>query len=151
MFPRTVFSWNIESVDTITSDSLCIFSVVQPKVDTLIIGTGEFETTTHIGKNLLEIAQKHKINVEILTTELVCLLCFKRLYFRCIEFYIHFQACTQFNYLSSEGRMVAAALVPPRGTRFGDDDIFNTLNFDNKLFTLDNMHTPEIKKGLKKY
>lgn len=81
MFPRTVFSWHIESVDTITSDSLCIFSVVQPKVDTLIIGTGEFETTTHIGKNLLEIAQKHKINVEILTTELVCLLRLKNYIF----------------------------------------------------------------------
>lgn len=71
LFPKTVFSWHIESVEAITSDSLSIFSVIQPKVDTLIIGTGEFDTTKHIGKNLLDIAHKQKINVEILTTELV--------------------------------------------------------------------------------
>lgn len=74
VFPRTVFSWNVESVEAINSDSLMIFGMVQPKVDTLIIGTGEHETTSHIGKNILEIAHKYKINVEILTTELVYLL-----------------------------------------------------------------------------
>lgn len=48
--------------------------MVQPKVDVLIIGTGENEATTHIGKNILEIAHKHKINVEVLSTELVGLI-----------------------------------------------------------------------------
>lgn len=74
LFPRAVFSWNIESVERINSDSLCIFSLIQPKVDTLIIGTGEFETTSHIGQNILEISHHHKINVEILSTELVSLI-----------------------------------------------------------------------------
>lgn len=71
VFPRTVFSWHVESVQQINSDSLMIFSLVQPRIETLIIGTGEYETTSHIGKSILEIAHKHKINVEVLTTELV--------------------------------------------------------------------------------
>lgn len=71
VFPRTVFSWHIESVEKVNSDSLMIFEMVQPRVDTLIIGTGEGETTSHIGKNILEIAHKHKINVEVLSTQLV--------------------------------------------------------------------------------
>lgn len=71
VFPRAIFSWHVESVERINADSLTIFSLVQPKIETLIIGTGENETTLHIGKNILEISHKHKINVEILTTELV--------------------------------------------------------------------------------
>lgn len=71
VFPRTVFSWHVESVERINSDSLMLFSLVQPRIETLIIGTGEHESTSHIGKSILEIAHKHKINVEILTTELV--------------------------------------------------------------------------------
>lgn len=55
------------------------------------------------------------------------------------------QACTHFNLLQSEGRMVAAALLPPKGLTWREDDIFETLSFDNNLFTIDNMHMPEIK------
>lgn len=75
LFPRAVFSWNIECVERINSDSLCIFSLIQPKVDTLIIGHGEFETTSHIGQSILEISYHHKVNVEIMTTELVSFNC----------------------------------------------------------------------------
>ncbi|XP_055312010.1 NADH dehydrogenase [ubiquinone] 1 alpha subcomplex assembly factor 3-like [Sitodiplosis mosellana] len=129
VFPRTVFSWHVESVERINADSLVIFGLVQPRIETLIIGTGEFETTSHVGKNILEIAHKHKINIEILTTEL---------------------ACTQFNYLNAEGRMIAAALIPPKETRIGEDDIFCTQNFDSKLFTIDSMHTEDIRNFTKK-
>lgn len=74
VFPQTVFSWHVESADRINTDSLILFSLIQPRIETLIIGTGEFETTSHISKSILEIAHKHKINIEILTTELVGLI-----------------------------------------------------------------------------
>ncbi|XP_031622285.1 NADH dehydrogenase [ubiquinone] 1 alpha subcomplex assembly factor 3-like [Contarinia nasturtii] len=121
VFPKTVFSWHIESFDRLDSDSLMMFGLIQPRIETLIIGAGNYETSTsEMGKNILEISQKHKINVEVLTTEL---------------------ACTQFNYLNAEGRMIAAALIPPKDTLFGDDDNFQSLDFDNKLYSIDKTHS----------
>lgn len=45
--------------------------------------------------------------------------------------------------------MVAAALIPPKGTRWGDDDGFASLSLDNKLFTIDSMHTPNLNTPTK--
>lgn len=44
--------------------------------------------------------------------------------------------------------MVAAALIPPEQMRWGEDDIFQTLEFDNKLFTIDNFRGHDLS-GLK--
>lgn len=66
-----------------------------------------------------------------------------------IWFHFCSQACTQFNYLIAEGRMVAAALIPPRAIRDGDDDAFGTLSFDNKLFSIESMVTPGLKNVIK--
>lgn len=46
--------------------------------------------------------------------------------------------------------MLAAALIPPNGTRVGEDDPFNTLDFDSKLFTMESMHTEDLRKLIKK-
>lgn len=72
LFPRAVFAWHVESPQKIDFDSLMIFGMVQPKVDTLIIGIGSDETTKNIGATILKFAHEFKINVEILSTELVC-------------------------------------------------------------------------------
>jgi NADH dehydrogenase [ubiquinone] 1 alpha subcomplex assembly factor 3 len=45
--------------------------------------------------------KKYNINVEVLNTE---------------------SACTTFNFLASEARMVAAALIPPQTLRVTEDD-----------------------------
>lgn len=71
VFPHTVLSWNIEDVKAINADSLMLFALIQPRIETLIIGVGESEPTEHIGKHILEFSVKHNINVEILTSELV--------------------------------------------------------------------------------
>lgn len=71
LFPRAVFAWHVESTDKVDADSLMIFGMIQPKVDTLIIGIGTNETTKNIGKTILKFAHEFKINVEILSTELV--------------------------------------------------------------------------------
>lgn len=57
-----------------------------------------------------------------------------------------FQACTQFNYLNTDGRMVAAALIPPSHLPIRDDDVFSTLSLDNKEFTYEEMNTPRLDK-----
>lgn len=79
IFPRSVFSWNVEVVEAITADSLMIFGVIEPRIETLIIGTGADETSMKISTNLLELARKLKINVEILSTQLVSFACKWRL------------------------------------------------------------------------
>lgn len=71
VFPKTVFSWNVRSLDFITPDSLSIFRIVEPKVETLIIGAGEHEPTAHLGKTILAVSHELKINIEILSIELV--------------------------------------------------------------------------------
>lgn len=47
--------------------------------------------------------------------------------------------------MTSEGRMVGAALIPPKALSLGESDMFSTLDFDGKLFTVDMLHTPEIR------
>lgn len=41
--------------------------------------------------------------------------------------------------------MVAAALIPPKAMTWGEDDVFQTLNLDGKLFTIDMLHSPDIR------
>lgn len=71
MFPRAVLAWHVQSAEKVDTDSLMIFSMIQPKVDTLIIGIGSDEVTKNIGTTILKFAHEYKINVEILSTELV--------------------------------------------------------------------------------
>lgn len=71
LFPRAVFSWYVESVEKIDVESLMIFGIIRPKVDNLIIGIGDHESPMRIGKTMLEFSHKHKISVDVLTTELV--------------------------------------------------------------------------------
>lgn len=48
--------------------------------------------TPSFSSNIISFMKKYNINVEVLPTE---------------------QACTTFNFLNGEGRIVAAALIPP--------------------------------------
>lgn len=71
LFPRSVFHWNIESVAEISEESLCMFHIVTPKIDTLIIGAGDQQVQPAISKQIFNFMRKHKINVEIHPTEQV--------------------------------------------------------------------------------
>lgn len=123
LFPRCVFAWNIARIEDINEDSLCIFYMIQPKIDTLIIGTGDKPITPAIGRTILEVTRKHRINIEILSTE---------------------TACTTFNFLNQQGRMVAAALVPPIDVHLDDDDAIATQARDNKLFSIEKMRWDKL-------
>ncbi|XP_053695630.1 NADH dehydrogenase [ubiquinone] 1 alpha subcomplex assembly factor 3 [Sabethes cyaneus] len=105
IFPRSVFSWNVSGFEDINEDSLSLFSVLEPKIDILVVGIGDQQVTPAFSNKVIDYMRKHKINVEVLTTE---------------------QACATFNFLNAEGRVVAAALVPPVSLRINEDDMMRT-------------------------
>lgn len=73
IFPRSVLSWNVDSLNDISESSLRLFCVLEPKIDLLVIGIGDEKVTPAIGKTFLELMRKYKINVEVLPTEQVCI------------------------------------------------------------------------------
>ena len=67
MFPKTIFSWNVEGTEDINERSLSLFKHLEPKVDILIIGTGDGHTK--INPEIAKWLIRNKINnFEILRT-----------------------------------------------------------------------------------
>ncbi|CAH8529638.1 unnamed protein product [Dicrocoelium dendriticum] len=90
-FPRNAFCWNVKDFKDINEESLSLFFVLEPKLDLLLIGKGATNIQVDCLK-LQNICYKHKLAVEILPTQ---------------------SAVGTFNFLNSEGRYVAAGLIPP--------------------------------------
>ncbi|XP_062563184.1 NADH dehydrogenase [ubiquinone] 1 alpha subcomplex assembly factor 3 [Armigeres subalbatus] len=116
IFPRSVLSWNVEDHDDISEESLSLFTALEPKIDILIVGIGDQQTTPAFTKKIIEFMKKYRINVEVLSTE---------------------QACATFNFLNAEGRVVAAALIPPVTLRINEDDLMRTHISTSRPFQLD--------------
>ncbi|KAL1129478.1 hypothetical protein AAG570_014004, partial [Ranatra chinensis] len=103
LFQNTVLCWNVQEDHDINEKSLSLFTILEPKLDILIIGCGK--TGPHISqidRNLLPVRQRYKINIEVMPTE---------------------KAAATFNFLTAEERYVAAALIPPVHVQLHDDDI----------------------------
>ncbi|KAF5282727.1 hypothetical protein FQR65_LT02724 [Abscondita terminalis] len=110
IFPKTVLSWNVGNVTDITEDSLHLFTVLEPPLEIIVIGIGD-HYDRNLQKSLFPFMQKHKINLEILPTQ---------------------QACATFNFLNSEGRYVAGAMIPPQIIHTTDDDLHRSkLRYQN--------------------
>lgn len=102
IFPRTVLAWNIGTAEDINEASLSLFAILEPKIDILVIGVGDEKITPDFSRRIIEYMRKHRINVEVLSTE---------------------QACTTFNFLNHEGRVVAGAMIPPKMINIYDEDL----------------------------
>lgn len=63
----TVLAWNVNSPHQITADSLALFYTTLPKVEILIVGTGE--KTAFIDPREIEKLQKRGLKVETMKTE----------------------------------------------------------------------------------
>lgn len=100
-----MFSWAVDSPDNITEESLSLFPLIEPKLDIIVIGVGNRTRDLRFQKQLFPFAKKHRLNIEILPTN---------------------QACSTFNFLSSEGRYVAGAFIPPQTVDKTDDDLLRT-------------------------
>lgn len=94
-------SWNIDNLEEIDEKTLSLFPLLEPKIDILVVGIGDQQASPKFQKNILSFMKKYNINVEVLHTE---------------------AACTTYNFLASEARMVAAALIPPQTLTINEDD-----------------------------
>ncbi|XP_034828133.1 NADH dehydrogenase [ubiquinone] 1 alpha subcomplex assembly factor 3 [Maniola hyperantus] len=109
IFSRTILSWQVRTSKDITEASLRLFKMLEPKIDLVIIGleTNERDTLNSV----FRAARDAKLNVEILPTE---------------------HACSTFNFLNSEARSVAGALIPPLHIEINEDDMLRSkLHYEN--------------------
>lgn len=111
LFSRSVLSWDVASVEDINEDSLAMFTILEPKVDILVVGIGDRIQDSCVYRTLIPLSRKLKLSMEILPTE---------------------QACATFNFLNSEGRFAVGAMIPPKTLIPTDDDIAQTkLRYQN--------------------
>lgn len=116
IFPRMIFAWNVDSIEDVNEQSLSLFCVTEPKLDILIIGTGDAEVTPQLVQRIKAITRKFKLTVEVLKTE---------------------AAVTTFNFLNAESRVVAAALIPPKKMKFNDMGLMLTQERHRQLYGRD--------------
>ncbi|XP_050412419.1 NADH dehydrogenase [ubiquinone] 1 alpha subcomplex assembly factor 3 [Patella vulgata] len=115
IFPRTVLHWNINTAQEINENSLSLFPLLEPKLDILLIGIGD--RGEQYDPDIIRFLRSKKLNVEILPTE---------------------QACATFNFINSERRYVAAALLPPKYDKGEDPFFFNEVKDElDKLYLYD--------------
>lgn len=135
LFPNAVLSWRVQNIRDIHEDSLVLFQFLDPKPGIILIGYGDRSLTFDesapreketrkqnaaiLAKVTITMRQKG-LNVECLPTE---------------------DAIASYNYLCSEDRLVAAALIPPHKVRFisSDHEMTNAglkSTKDRDMFTL---------------
>lgn len=108
---RSVLSWNIANFSDITEESLSLFKVLEPKIDIVVLGIGDKAKDFNNFRTVVAFSRKYKIPFEILPTS---------------------AACSTFNFLSSEGRYVAGAFIPPTIIDYNEDDeISSKLRYQN--------------------
>ena len=106
----------VSGAEDITEESLALFTILDPKLDVLIIGHG----LTKVARNPVDPRtilkmRKKGLNIEVLTTE---------------------NAISTYNFLVEEGRVVAAALIPPDFVKIVDTDILETKERRRNLLKL---------------
>ncbi|XP_031622284.1 NADH dehydrogenase [ubiquinone] 1 alpha subcomplex assembly factor 3-like [Contarinia nasturtii] len=124
IFPRTVLSWNVNSVDDVSENSMRLLLALEPKLELLIIGTGDVEVTPELTRKIASIVKPFGIRIELLKTE---------------------QACTTFNFMNAESRFVAAAMIPPKKIKFNDMGLLQTAERQKQLYGPDEDITLKLK------
>ncbi|XP_065605497.1 NADH dehydrogenase [ubiquinone] 1 alpha subcomplex assembly factor 3 [Cyrtonyx montezumae] len=93
LLPRAILQWNVGSHRDISLQSLALFRLLEPRIEILVLGTGD--RVEYLHPDLLRQMRLCGIAVEVQDTP---------------------NACATFNFLTSEKRLTAAGLIPPRGT-----------------------------------
>ena len=123
-FPRTVFHWDIASHHGITPESLSLFWLLEPRVDILLIGTGD--QGNMIPYETRRFLQSKKLNHEVLSTA---------------------DACGQFNFLNADNRNVACALLPPAVVEFdSESDWVYDKALKRRLFTTTTSSMDDVER-----
>lgn len=95
LFPSTVLQWDVKDVEDITEKSLSLFTILEPRLELLVIGVGDDEdskASTAVNRRIRSILMQKKINCEILPTK---------------------HAVSTYNYLCVDHRVCAGAFIPP--------------------------------------
>ncbi|XP_028679895.2 NADH dehydrogenase [ubiquinone] 1 alpha subcomplex assembly factor 3 [Erpetoichthys calabaricus] len=90
VIPQAILQWNVGNYKDITEESLSLFHLIEPKLEILVLGTGD--RVERIDPKILSFMRKKGVAVEVLDTP---------------------NACATFNFLTSERRLTGAALIPP--------------------------------------
>ncbi|KAG7494598.1 hypothetical protein JOB18_033926 [Solea senegalensis] len=90
VLPPAILQWNVGSHEDITEESVSLFHMLEPRIEILVLGTGE--RSERIKPSVLALLKRKRIAVEVQDTP---------------------NACATFNFLISERRVVAAGLIPP--------------------------------------
>ncbi|KAM4722447.1 NADH dehydrogenase [ubiquinone] 1 alpha subcomplex assembly factor 3 [Rhinophrynus dorsalis] len=90
VIPRAILQWNVSSYKDINLESLALFHMIVPSIEILVVGTGD--KVQRLDPNILKFMRQKGVAVEVQDTA---------------------NACATFNFLTSERRVTAAALIPP--------------------------------------
>jgi len=90
LFPGLQLMWKVQRMEDITVESLELFVRMNPKIDVLVLGSGD--KIEFVPPPIREYLRQSGVTIEVQGTK---------------------QACATYNFLSEEGRRVAAALLPP--------------------------------------
>ncbi|XP_068108773.1 NADH dehydrogenase [ubiquinone] 1 alpha subcomplex assembly factor 3 isoform X2 [Hyperolius riggenbachi] len=89
LLPRTILQWNVGSHKDISYESLSLFHLLVPRIEILVLGTGD--RVQRLDAGLVRLMRKNGVSLEVQDTP---------------------NACATYNFLTSERRSVAAALIP---------------------------------------
>ncbi|KAE8612323.1 hypothetical protein XENTR_v10012811 [Xenopus tropicalis] len=91
VIPKAILQWNVGSYKDINLESLSLFHMLSPRIEILVVGTGD--RVERLDPNILKFMRQKGVAVEVQDTA---------------------NACATFNFLVSERRITAAALIPPQ-------------------------------------
>ena len=93
IFPDLTLLWDVEKIEDITKESLNFVIHAEPKVDTLLIGTGK--TFVNLDEEIVDWLYSYGVTADVMSTA---------------------HACQTFNVLNQEDRRIAAAVLPMETT-----------------------------------
>ncbi|XP_072026628.1 NADH dehydrogenase [ubiquinone] 1 alpha subcomplex assembly factor 3-like [Amphiura filiformis] len=90
ILPRCLVHWNVGNYHDINEDSLTLFHLLEPRLEILVLGLGA--ENHRLDPELHKFFRRKNIAMEVQNTA---------------------NACATYNFLVTEGRIVAAGLIPP--------------------------------------
>ncbi|XP_045166005.2 NADH dehydrogenase [ubiquinone] 1 alpha subcomplex assembly factor 3-like [Mercenaria mercenaria] len=118
-FPRNALKWKIFRPSDINERSLSLFSLITPKLDLVIIGTGSHKQ--ELSKDTIKFLRQNRINFEVMASD---------------------KAVAAFNFQNNDQRWIAAAILPPEESQ---NDLLDYIQnvYDDILDSTDMIYSEE--------
>jgi len=91
VLPSAFYHWRVVKPEDITAESLALFTIMEPPIEIVVVGTGE--KILRLDPEIRSYLKKHNILLEVQDTA---------------------NATATFNFLLEEARLVGGAFIPPR-------------------------------------